>query len=325
MRRREFIALISGAAALPLTARAQKPEKLPTVGFLGAGTRASWSPWVAAFLQGLRDLGWIEGRNIAIEYRWAEGHTERLAEVAAEFVQLKVNVIVTQGTLPALAAKQATSHIPIVFASAGDPVGTGLVASLARPGGNVTGLSSQMTDTATKRLELLREILPALRKLGLITNDENPTAVQETREVRSVAGGLGLEVTTTQVRRAEDIDPAFEALRGRADAIYVVADPQIANNRLRINSLAIAARIPTIYGARESVEAGGLISYGTSYPDQFRRSAAYVDRILRGVRPEDIPIEQPTRFELILNLNSAKALGLAVPSSVLGRADEVIE
>jgi putative ABC transport system substrate-binding protein len=325
MQRRAFITLLGGAtAALPLTGRAEA-GKLPTVGFLGAGTRASWSPWVAAFLQGLRELGWIEGRTITIEYRWAEGHTERLAEMAAEFVQLKVDVIVTQGTLPALAAKQATSHIPIVFASAGDPVGTGLVASLARPGGNVTGLSSQMTDTATKRLELLREILPAIRKLGLITNDENPTAVQETREVRSVAGGLGLEVTTTQVRRAEDIDPAFEALMGRADAIYVVADPQIANNRLRINSSAIAARFPTIYATRESVLTGGLISYGASFADQFRRSAGYVDRILRGARPGDIPVEQPTKFELVLNLKSAKALGLAIPPSMLARADEVIE
>jgi putative ABC transport system substrate-binding protein len=326
MRRREFITLVGGAtASWPFATWAQKPEKLPTVGFLGAGTRASWNPWVAAFLQGLRELGWIESRTITIEYRWAEGHTERLAEVAAELVQLKVDVIVTQGTLPTLAAKQATSHIPIVFASAGDPVGTGLVASLARPGGNVTGLSSQMTDAATKRLELLREIQPGIRKLAIIFNDENPTAVQETSEVRSIAGVLGLEVTTTQVRRAEDIDPAFEAIRGRADAIYVVADPQMANNRLRINSLALGARVPAIYGTRESVEAGGLISYGASFPDQFRRAAGYVDRILRGARPENIPVEQPTRFELVLNLKSAKALGLAVPSSVLARADEVIE
>jgi putative tryptophan/tyrosine transport system substrate-binding protein len=326
MRRREFIGFCGGAAAAwPFAARAQKAERPPTVGFLGMGTAAGWSPWVAAFLQRLRELGWIDGRTITIEYRWAEGHAARLAEMAAEFVQLKVDVIVTQGTSPVLAAKQATSSIPIVFASAGDPVGTGLVASLARPGGNVTGLSSQMADTATKRLELLREILPALRKLAIMTNDENPFAVQEASEVRSVAGALGLEVTTTQVRRAEDIDPAFEALRGRADAIYVITDPQITNNRLRINSLAIAARLPTIYGNRESVEAGGLISYGASFPDQFRRTAEYVDRILRGARPQDIPVEQPTKFELVLNLKSAKALGLAVPSSVLTRADEVIE
>src|SRR5579872_1011889 len=326
LRRRQFITLIAGtAAAWPFVARAQKTEKLPTVGFLGAGTRASWSPWVAAFLQRLRELGWDEGRTVTIEYRWAEGRTERLAELAAEFVRLKVDVIVTQGTLPALAAKQATSHIPIVFASAGDPVGTGLVASLARPGGNVTGLSSQMTDTATKRLELLREILPGVRKLGLITNEENPTAAQETREVRSVASGLGLEVATAQVRRAEDVDLAFEALRGHADAIYVVTDPQMANNRPRIISLAIAARAPAIYGTRESVAAGGLISYGASFPDQFRRSAGYVDRILRGARPADIPVEQPTKFELVLNLGTAKALGLAVPPSVVARADEVIE
>jgi putative ABC transport system substrate-binding protein len=325
MRRRELIVFAWGAAAWPFAARAQKIEKLPTVGFLSAGTLAGWSPWVAAFLQRLRELGWIEGRTIKIEYRWAEGHTERLTEMAAEFVKLKVDVIVTQGTVSVLAAKQATSLIPIVFASAGDPVGTGLVASLARPGGNVTGLSTQMTDTATKRLELLREILPTLRKLAIITNDENPFAAQETSEVRSVADVLGLGVTTTQVRRTSDVDPAFEALRGRADAIYVVTDPQITNNRLRINSLAIAARIPTIYGTREAVEAGGLISYGASFPDQFRRTAGYVDRILRGARPADIPVEQPTKFELVLNLKSAKALGLTIPPSLLARADEVIE
>ena len=326
MQRREFIILLGGTtAAWPLTARAQKPEKLATIGYMGPNTPSVDIHRLSAFVTRLSELGWIEGRTITIEYRWAEGHTERLAEMAAEFVRLKVDVIVTQGTQPALAAKRATSQIPVVFASAGDPVGTGLVASLARPGGNVTGLSSQMTDTATKRLELLREMLPSIRKLAIITNDENPTAVQETSELQSIADGLGLEVTTTKVRRAEDIDPAFEALRGRADAIYVMADPQIANNRLRIISLAIAARVPTIYSTRESVEAGGLISYGASFPDQFRRTAGYVDRILRGARPADIPVEQPTKFELVLNLKSANALGLTVPPSVLARADKVIE
>jgi putative ABC transport system substrate-binding protein len=326
MKRREFITLVGGsAAAWPFGARAQKTKKLPVVGFLGAGTRASWGPWVAAFLQGLGELGWIEGRTITIEYRWAEGHTERLTEIAAEFVQLKVDLIVTQGTLPALTAKRATSQIPIVFASAGDPVGTGLVASLARPGGNVTGLSSQMTDAATKRLGVLRELLPGLRRLAMIYNDENPTAAEEASEVRSAAAVLGLEVATAQVHRVEDIDPAFEAFGGRADAIYVVADPQMANNRLRINALALAARVPAIYGTRESVEAGGMISYGASFSDQFRRAAGYVDRILRGALPENIPVEQPTRFELVLNLRTAKTLGLTVPATLLARADEVIE
>jgi putative tryptophan/tyrosine transport system substrate-binding protein len=326
MRRRDFIRLISGVtAAWPLAGHTQKAGKQPVVGFLGVGTEASWSPWVAAFLQRLSELGWIDGRTATIEYRWAQGHAERLSDLAAELVRLKADVIVTQGTSSVIAAKQATLTIPIVFASAGDPVGTGLVKSLARPGGNITGLSSQMTDTATKRLELLREVFPTARRLGIITNNKNPLAAQEASEVRSVASALGFGVAVTQVRAAEEIDAAFGALAGRADTIYVVTDPLINENRLRINALALAKRIGTIYGSRDSIEAGGLMSYGANFPDQFRRAAEYVDKILRGARPDDLPVEQPVRFELVINVKTAKALGLAVPLSVLARADEVIE
>ena len=326
MRRREFITLLGGAAAAwPLAARAQQPGKLPTIGFLGAATPAAWGQWVAAFVQRLRELGWIEGRTVAIEYRWAEGRSERYAEIAAEFVRLKVDVIVTQATAAVLAAKQATSVIPIVFAVAADPVGSGLVASLARPGGNVTGLSIQATDLAGKRLELLREVVPGLRRLAIMANVGDPGAVLEMGEVQAAARTLGLEVATFEIRRAEDIAPAFEALKGRAEALYVCADPLVITNRIRINTLALGARLPTMYGFREYVEAGGLMSYGPNFPDLFRRAADYVDKILRGAKPADLPVEQPTKFDLVINLTTAKALGLTVPPTLLARADEVIE
>ena len=246
-------------------ARAQ-PAKLPTVGFLGATTPSAQKKWTDAFVQRLRELDWIEGRTIAIEYRWAEGRTDRAAEVFAEFVRLKVDVIVTHPTPLALAAKQATSLIPIVFAVAGDPVGTGLVASLARPGGNVTGLSLQITDTVSKRLELLREVVPGLRRLAMMANIGNPIAVLEKRDVQAVAATLGLEVATLEIRQAEDIAPAFEALKGRAEALYVGTDPLVNTQRVRINTLALNARLPSVCGFPEFVEAGGLISYGANFP-----------------------------------------------------------
>jgi len=274
MNRREFIGLLAGAAATwPLAARAQQPEKLPTIGFLGAGTLSAWSHWVAAFVQRLRERGWIEGRTFAIEYRFAEGRPDRFAEIAAEFVRLKVDVIVTSGTEATLAAKQATSVIPIVFATAGDPVGIGLVASLARPGGNVTGLSLQQTDTAGKRLELLSEVVPALRRLAILANIGNPINVLEMGDTQAAARTLGFEVAKLEIRRAEDIAPAFEALKGRADALYVCGDALVNTNRIRINTLAVGARLPTMHGFREHVEAGGLMSYGQNYPDLFRRAA----------------------------------------------------
>ena len=276
-------------------------------------------------MQRLRELGWIEGRTIAIEYRWAEGRTERAAEIAAELVQRKVDVIVTSGTAVVVATMQATSVIPIVFAAAGDPVGTGLIASLARPGGNVTGLSTQEADVSGKKLELLREVVPGLGRLALLGNVGNPSVVLDMREAQAAARTLGLEVTTLEIRRGEDIVPAFEALNGREEALYVVFDALVNTPRIRINTLALAARLPTMHGIRDYVEAGGLMSYGTNFPDLFRRAADYVDKILRGAKPADLPVEQPTKFDLVINLTTAKALGLTIPESFLLRADEVIE
>jgi putative ABC transport system substrate-binding protein len=325
VNRRRFITLLGGAAAWPIAARAQQPGRLPTIGFLGSTTLLAESQRLAAFVQRLRELGWIEGRNVTIEIRWAEGRTERFARIAAELVRLKVDVILTHNTPTVLAAKQATSVIPIVFAAAGDPVGTGVVASLARPGGNVTGLSTQSGDLGAKRLELLREIVPGLRRLAIMANVGAPNAVLEMDEVQAAAHTLGLEVAAPEIHRAEDIAPAFEALKGRADALYVCVDPLINSNRVRINTRAVAARLPTMHGFREHVEAGGLMSYGANYSDLFRRAADYVDKILRGAKPGDIPVEQPTKFDLVINLTTAKALGLTIPESFLLRADEVIE
>jgi putative tryptophan/tyrosine transport system substrate-binding protein len=326
MKRREFITLLGGSAvAWPVVARAQQAGKLPTIGFLGASTASAESQRVAAFVQRLRELGWIEGRTVAIEVRWGEGRNERYADIAAEFVRLKVDVIVTQGTLTVIAARQATSVIPIVFAGAADPVGNDLVASLARPGGNVTGLSNQGTDLAAKRLELLREIVPAFARVAIMGNVGNPAIVLEMREVQAAARMLGLEVAILEIRRAEDIASAFPALQVRADALYVAADPLLGTNRIRINTLALGARLPTIHDFREYVEAGGLMSYGPNLVDVFRRSADFVDKILRGAKPDDIPVEQPTKFDLVINLTTAKALGLTIPESFLLRADEVIE
>jgi putative ABC transport system substrate-binding protein len=279
---------------------------------------------VAAFLQRLRELGWTEGRTVTIEYRWAEGHTERFAEFAAEFIRLKVDVIVAGGiATPAL--KRATSTIPIVFTLAPDPVGSGLVASLARPGGNVTGLSNQSVDLAGKRLELLREVIVGLRRLAIIGNGDNPAVVLEMGDVQSTAHKLGLDAATSEIRRAEDIAPAIEAFKGRADALYVASDTLMNTNRARINTFALAARLPTMLGNREYVETGGLISYAANYPDLFRRAGDYVDKILRGAKPGDLPIEQPIKFDLVINLTTAKALGLKVSETFLARADQVIE
>src|SRR6516162_6873422 len=309
IRRRKFLATLGGAAAWPLAARAQQPV-MPVVGFIVAGTPLSHGQWVATLVRRLHELGWIEGRTVAIEYRWAEGRTERFDEIAAEFVRRKVDVIVTSATAAIVAAKQATSVIPIVFAAAGDPVGTGLVASLARPSGNVTGLSIQQTDVAAKRLELLREVVPGLGRLAILANVGSPSVVLDMREVEATARTLGLEVTTLEIRRGEDIAPAFEALKGRADALYVCIDPLVGTHRIRINTLALAARLPTMHATREAVEAGGLMSYGANVPDLFRFAADYVDKILRGAKPGDIPVEQPRKFDLIINLTTARALGL---------------
>jgi putative tryptophan/tyrosine transport system substrate-binding protein len=326
MRRREFITLVGGAAvaAWPLAALTQQSAKLPTIGFLATSTMTIYGPWIAAFTGRLHELGWDEGRTVAIEYRFAESRSERYAEIAAEFVRIKVDVIVTVGGA-ALAAKRATSVIPIVFAVAEDPLGGGLVASLANPGGNVTGLSLEASDLAGKRLEFLRAVVPGLHRIAVIANADYPGAVHEMHEVEVAAHALGLEAVTFKIKRAADIAPAIEAFKDRADALYVVGDPLTSANRIRINILAVGARLPTMYGFRESVEAGGLISYGPNLQNLFRRAAEYVDRILRGTKPGDIPVEQPTKFHLVINLTTAKALGLTIPESFLSLADEVIE
>jgi putative tryptophan/tyrosine transport system substrate-binding protein len=325
MRRREFITLVGGSAvAWPITSHAQQPSKLPTIGFLGGTTPSLQPQWTAAFVQRLRALGWIDGRTVAIEYRWAEGRSERYREIAAEFVHLKVDVIVTPGGATP-AAKEATSVIPIVFTAAIDPVNSGLVASLARPGGNVTGSSLQGTDLAGKRLELLREVVPSLRRLGIMANLSYSAAVLEMREVEEEAKKLSLEVVTLEMRQAEDIAPAFATLKGRSDALYVVVDPLVNTNHIRINTLALGEQLPTMHGYRELVEAGGLMSYGPDLPGLYGRAADFVDKILHGTKPADIPVEQATKFELVINLTTAKVLGLTIPASFLSLADELIE
>jgi ABC-type uncharacterized transport system substrate-binding protein len=325
MRRREFITLLAGAAAAwPLAAGAQQAGKLPTIGFLGGATPSAMGQLVAAFVQRLRELGWVEGRTIAIEVRWAEGRPERFEEIATEFVRLKVDVIVTSGP-PVFAAKKATSVIPIVFATVADPLSTGLVASLARPGGNVTGLSLTSPELAGKRLELLREAIPGLRQLAIMANADYPPSMRELGEIEAAAHPLGIETIALKIRQAADIASAFEALKGRAQALYVVGESLTSANQVRINSFALAERLPTMNPNRERVEMGGLMSYGPNFPSLYRRAGDFVDKILRGGKPADIPVEQPTKFDLVINLTTAKAIRLKVPEAFLLRADEVIE
>jgi putative ABC transport system substrate-binding protein len=325
MQRRGFLALLGGAAATwPLASRAQQTGKLPTIGFLGASSASAQGQWTAAFVQRLSELGWVERHTVAIEYRWAEGRNDRFTEFAAEFVRLKVDVIVTDGGA-AVAAKKVTSVIPIVFAVSADPLGTGLVASLARPGGNVTGSTVQAPDLASKRLGLLREVIPDLRRLAILANAGYPAALLETGEVEAAAHKLGLSVTRSEIRNAEDIAPAIEALKNNVDALYVCTDSFANSNRVAINMSALAARLPTMHGIRTLAAAGGLMSYGASFPALFRRAGDFADKILRGEKPADIPVEQPTKFDLAINLKTAAALGVTIPPSLLATADEVIE
>ena len=337
LRRREFLALLSGAAVgtlgWPHSARAQRqdsarprrPVRVRSIGFLGATTPTIWSANVAAFTGRLRELGWVEGSNIAIDYRWAEGRDDRYAELAAELARQKVEVIVTAGTTTVMAVKQATATIPIVFAAAGDPVRTGLVASLARPGGNVTGLSNLQTDLGGRRLELLREVVPGLKRVAVLGNVDSPLISLEMNGVHEAAAKLGLSPLKVEVTKADDIAPRIEALNGKVEALYVCSDPFLTTHRTRINTLAISMRLPTIHAFREYTVAGGLMSYGPNFPDLFRRSGDYVDKILRGARPSDIPVEQPVKFDLVINNTTAKALGLSIPEAFLLRANEVID
>jgi putative ABC transport system substrate-binding protein len=326
MKRRQFIVALGGvAASWPFAAWAQQTGKTPTIGLLSSSTAAIERPRRDAFLQRLGELGWVEGRGVTVEVRAAEGIVERAAEIAAEFARLKVDAIVLSGDAQGLAAKRAAPDIPIVMASAGDPVGQGLVASLARPGGNVTGLSVQLIDTAGKRIELLHEIVPGLRRLAILGNSANPAVALERDAAQTEARDVGLEVIRSDFQRAEDIPSAIEALKGGADALYVCVDPLMIANRARINGLALAARLPVMHSYRDNLEGGGLISYGPDLLDLYRRAAGLVDKILRGTKPADIPVEQPTRFELAINLKAAKVLGFVVPPTLLARADEVIE
>jgi putative ABC transport system substrate-binding protein len=319
--------MLLAAAAVPWPAKAwgQQSGKLPSIGVLGGGTITSQGPWLAAFLQRLGEFGWIERRTINFDIRWAEGRPEQLAEIAAELVRLKVDVIFAIGTDAALAAKRATASIPIVFPVTGDPISTGLVASFARPGGNVTGLSNQARDLGAKRLEMLREVFPAARKVGLLANAAYAASAAEMSDVQEAGSTLGLEIVPSAIRSTQEIAAVFSALRGRVDALYVVGDPLIHLNRVRINTFALVAHLPTIYPQRDYVEAAGLMSYGPNYLDLNRRAAALVDKILRGAKPAEIPVEQPTKFDLVMNLTTAQALNLEIPPMLLARADEVIE
>jgi putative ABC transport system substrate-binding protein len=322
MRRREFITLLGGVASFPSWALAQSTKKTPLIGFLGGTTPSLQKEWTAAFVRRLAEHGWIDGRTIAIEYRWAESRREKSYAYLDEFVNRRVDLIVAHPDEAILIAKQMTSDIPIVFPLASDPVGNGVVASLARPGGNATGLSGQRSDTSGKRVELLREIVPSMRRLGILYNRNRPN---EMEEVHAAARQLGVDVLNQAFEQTTDIAPAFETLTQRADALYVVAEPLAFVNRGEISDLARLARLPTIYAVREYIQAGGLLSYGPNFSDMFRRSADFVDRILRGTKPSEIPVEQPVKFDLIINLKTARAIGLAIPETVLLRADEVIE
>ena len=309
----------------PDVALGQQPHKSPTIGFLGTTTPTIWSANVAAFQNRLRELDWIDGHNVTIEFRWGRGRDDRYAELADELAQQKVDIIVTAGTTAVIAVKKVTSAIPIVFAAAGDPVRTGLVSSLSRPGGNVTGLSNLQTDLGGRRLALLREVLPSLKRVAVLGNVDSPLITLEMEGVQADGTKLGLETFRLEVTKAEEIVPRIEALNGIADALYICSDPLLTTYRTRINTLAIAEKLPTINAFREYVVAGGLMSYGPNFPDLFRRSADYVDKILRGAKPADIPVEQPVKFDLVVNNTTAKALGLTIPEQFLLRANEVIE
>jgi putative tryptophan/tyrosine transport system substrate-binding protein len=332
MRKRLF-GLALGALLLALcfmllapcfSVQAQQPGKVPRIGFLTAA--ASTTERIDAFRQGLRELGYAEGKNIVIEWRFAEGKRERLEDLAAELVRLKVDIIVTAGPTTTSAAKEATITIPIVMGFDNDPVGSGFVASLARPGGNITGLSTLGAELSGKRLELLNEIVPRLSRVAVLGTSTNPGNARALRETEPVAGALKVQLQYLDVRDPKDIEAALRAVsKGRADAVLALNSPVLNSHRTQVADLAVKNRLPAIYPWPEIVEAGGLVTYGASYPDLFRRAATYVDKILKGAKPADLPVEQPTKFEFIINLKAAKQIGLTIPPNVLARADKVIK
>jgi putative ABC transport system substrate-binding protein len=324
MRRRDFIIAITGsAAAWPLAARAQQAGKKYVVGRLSAGSASILSDLIT---EDLRELGWVEGENVEFERRYAEYRLERLPELAADLVRLKVDVILAVGTPATLAAKRATSTIPIVITDSADPLGSGLVASLAQPGGNVTGMSLMVPDIGGKRLELLKELLPRLARVAVLWNAANPALARIFKEVQAAGRTLGIEVQSLEVQQPDDFDGAFETVRRQhPDALMTVEDPLIFNHRKRIADFAIGQLLPTLAGFREFVGAGGLMSYGANFADLYRRAAGYVDKILKGAMPADLPVQQPTEFDLVINLQTAKALGITIPPMLLARANEVIQ
>ena len=327
MQRREFITLLSGiVAAWPLAARAQQPAKIPRIGFLGNSTATMEANLIGPLRDGLRELGYEEGRNVIIEFRWANGKYDQFPALVAELLAAKVDVIITAGTPATLAIKKATSTVPLVFIAVGDPVGTGVVPNLGRPGGNITGLSSIAPDLEGKRLELLREVVPKLSHVAFFLNPANAFHTASMRQARVAAQSLGIKLQPMEVNKSEQLDGAFASIvKEKPDALLILADRIFLHNRKRMMEFAIQQRLPSVNAYRELVEAGGLISYGPSYEDMHRRAAVYVDKILKGTKPADLPIEQPTKFTLLINLKTAKTLGLTVPPTLVARADELIE
>jgi putative ABC transport system substrate-binding protein len=327
VRRREFIALVGvTAVAWPLAAHAQTPRKIARIGWLSAGSRTASPHLVEAFLQGLRELDYVEGRTFAMEYRWANGQQERLPELAVELVRLELDVLVAPTSAAVQAAMNTTRTIPIIMAGGGDPVGLGLVASLARPGGNVTGPSMMNTEVVSKRIQMLKEVVPGLRRVAVLTNSVNPIHAPFMQETEPTARMLGLELQPIEVHGPEDFEAAFAAAtRGKADALIAFDDALTLYHRSRIVALAAASRLPTMYGYREFPDEGGLISYGANLSSHYRHAAKYVDKVLKGTKPADLPVEQPSKFELVINLKTAKALGLTIPPTLLANGDEVIE
>lgn len=324
MKRREFFTLAAGAAvAFPFTTRAEQPGRLPIVAILG-DRASSWRPWVTAFADRLRELGWIEGRTVTIECYWPEGRPERVSEVVPEIVKQNVSVVVTYGSAAAV-LKKATTSIPIVFAVAVDPIGTGLVASLAQPGGNVTGLSLQQAEIGSKRVGLMRQMVPNLRRLGIVFDASYPGAVREDTDVQAIARRLGLEVVSLGIKEPEDVAAIFENLKGHIDALYVVENALINANRKDIIARALDARLPTSFVNSDNVRDGAFMAYGADFPSMFRGAADYVDKILHGAKPVDLPVAQPTKFNFVINLKTAKTLGIEIPGSMQLLADEVIE